>query len=483
MTANPPHHLEAERCVLSSMLMDTEAALYAVERLKADQFYHPPHRVIFQALRDMVVAGNAVTPVLLIEYLDRQKQLEEAGGMFYVGDQVRPAVNTSTQISAYADIVERDAKLRAIIKQSMEAIEAAQGFADPDEITDRMVGQWFELGAERKVGGPQHIGQACKALSADVAAERSVQGLMPGVIPTCDDIVNGFMPGDVVIIAARPSVGKTMLGLNIAQGVARRKKQGVLFFSLEMSTAQLCNRYVSALGQIPHQRVRSRNLGDKSTATKLLQATSAAQDHNLWIDDLSNEGKLTPGSLMAKIRRHQIAHPLHLVIIDYVQLMDTDERTESDRVRLDTISRHIKMAAKQCAIPILLLVQLNRQVEQQFGRQKRGTARPRLSDLRGSGQLEMDADVVLILHREDKSKEDDYEGDWLYQALIEKNRNGMLRDIDLFVDFETQRICEQPKSGQEPPPTRAPYPDRDVLEEPNREPATVGVDNDDLPFQ
>ena len=485
-----PHHMDAERGVLYAMLKSESASLYAVERLCADQFYHPPHRVIFQALRDMTVAGEDIDATMLAERLKRRQELEIAGGVFYLGD-ILTAESTTTNVSSYAAVVERNAKLRTIIRQSMEAIEAAEKLEDPDAIAERMIGQCFQMGADTRDREVRHISEGVREYFDEQAkidtGGRRRRGV-PTQIPLFNSLTNGMHPGEMIVLGARPGVGKSAFALNTAVKAAKGG-WNVMFFSLEMPLKQLTERLLSMEGKVPHGRVRTHTLtkGD-------FQAVQGTKVEGLSLWTFCRPG-LTPVELVAKVRHHRVRHEVGLVIIDYLQRMRSGERFQGKYTEVSLISERVKDAALTLDVPILIPAQLSRP-----GKTDKGAVndrRPNLTDLRDSGQIEQDADVVAFLHRGERKGVTGWDDDTdtaganvpFFELIIEKQRNGPRGVIPLNFDGAHQAFTEG--TDQEPPPDCEPWTPMDDYKEAEAEPPKVDEpepsaggpsQDDDLPF-
>ena len=432
-----PHNLDAERGVLSSMLLDESALLVALERLHADQFYHPPHRLIFDAMRSMSAAAETVTPTTLAERLDRQSQLEQAGGVFYLGD-IAQAVSTSTQVTSYVDIVRHRATLRSLIQTSSEIAERAQtSMEDASSVVAWAEQRIFELSGHQEVRGFRPIGEHVGPVIRKVMAAADQSGSLTGVpsgFRDLDEKTNGFQTSDLIIVAARPGVGKTSIALNIAANAAFRGS-GVAIFSLEMAAQQLAERILCSRARVNLKRLRDGFL-TRTESTELIRVASEMGDLPLYVDDTTY---LSPSDIASRIRHLKARHPeVRLVIIDYLQLMHGDRKRESRQVEVSDISRSMKLMARDFELPVIALAQLSRAVESRSdgtgGRKKVAAPRPKLSDLRESGSIEQDADLVIFLHRELRHDDEEMIEEapenlrntirYKHELVIEKHRNG-----------------------------------------------------------
>lgn len=430
-----PHNLEAERAVIGSMLMDDEAMLVALERLHEEHFYHPPHRIIFEAVRALSANNQEITLTTLAEYLDRHKQLGQAGGVYYLGD-VAQSVATSTQVRTYASIIRHRALLRKLIVTSGEIAERAQSSGeDADAVLAWAEQRIFDLAVDTETTTFQPIANFVDPVIKKAISAYENSGIMTGIpsgFRDLDEKTNGFQKSDLIILAARPGVGKTSIALNIASNVGYRK-QAVAIFSMEMAAEQLTERILCSRAKINLKRLRDGFL-NRAESTQLIREASSIAEFPIYIDDSTY---LTPSDIASRVRHLKTRVPeVCLVIIDYLQLMHGDRKRESRQLEVADISRSLKLMARNLKLPVLALAQLSRAVEtrSEGGGKRRmpGSSRPKLSDLRESGAIEQDADIVIFLHREPREDvEPDNVPENLYNAarfkhelVIEKHRNG-----------------------------------------------------------
>lgn len=418
-----PNNLEAEQSVIGSMIMDREAIIVASELLNRDDFYHQQYGVIFEAMVELFNEEQPVDVVTLQNRLREKNVPAELSSMEFVG-QLVTSVPTSANIKYYANIVKEKAMLRRLIKVNEEI--ANRCYLDQDNVEDIMAEtekQIFNLlqnrGAEDFVPIKQIVLSALEKIEQASKQKGNVTGIATGFIDL-DYRTAGLQPSDLVLVAARPSMGKTAFVLNIAQHVAFHSNLTTAIFSLEMSKEQLVNRLFSLEARVDAQLLRSGNLAD-SDWEKLIEGAGVIGKSKLIIDD-------TPGisisELRSKCRKYKLEHDLKLVIIDYLQLMTGTGRADSRQQEVSDISRSLKGLARELNVPVVALSQLSRQVEQ------RPDHRPMLSDLRDSGAIEQDADVVMFIYRDDYYNKDTQDKN-IAEIIIAKQRNGPIGTVNL----------------------------------------------------
>ena len=429
----PPQAVEVEQAVLGAMMLEQRAIVRAVEILDESCFYHAPHSRIFAAMTDLFERGTAVDQLTLTEELKRRGQLDDVGGVVYLA-KLGSEVATTANIDYHARIVLEKALGRKLIETSSEVIERAYA-ADEDvqtlidnaeqklfTLSENQIGEGFEL--LEKV-----MGETFEHLEHVHAGAGTVLGVDTG-FADLNDQMSGFQKGDLVILAARPSVGKTALALTLARNAAVEAGVGVAIFSLEMSKMQLAQRLLSAETKVDLHKLRTGRLREEDWMhlTHNIDRLAQAPIH---IDD-------TPGisvlEARAKARRLQREYGIDMVIIDYLQLMSGHARAQSREQEISHISRGLKAMAKELDVPVLALSQLSRAVESRTDR------RPQLSDLRESGSLEQDADVVMFIYRPemyDLKSPDGESLEGLAQIIIGKQRNGPVGSVDLMWNKES----------------------------------------------
>lgn len=418
-----PHSPEAEQSVIGSMLMDTDAILTASELITGDDFYQKPYGILFDAMVELYNEGKPVDLITLQERLKQKDVPPEVAGLEFARD-ILDSVYISAHARQYAQIVREKSMLRRLIRAT-EAITNAC-YADKETVEDIFADtekQIFDIIQQNTSGEFVPIKEiVLSALDRIEQASRNkgnVTGIPTGFIDL-DYKTAGFQPSDLILIAARPSMGKTALVLNMAQHMAFREKVTVAVFSLEMSKEQLVNRLFSLEARVDSHAIRTGNLSDEDWG-KLIEGAGVIGQSNLIIDD-------TPGisitELRSKCRKYKLEHNLGIIIIDYLQLMTIGRRVESRQLEISEISRALKGIARELNVPVVALSQLSRAVEQ------RPDHRPMLSDLRESGAIEQDADVVMFIYRDDYYNKDSSKPN-VAEINIAKQRNGAIGPVEL----------------------------------------------------
>ena len=414
-----PHNLEAERSVLGAILLHNDAFNLAAEVIDAGDFFRDAHRRIFDKMVKLIERGDAIDLVTLKEELGRSGDLEEVGGPAYITALV-DGVPRSTNVEHYAKIIKEKATLRSLIFSANKIVATAyDAEEDADVILDQAEHAIFAIADDKVREGFVSMKQLAQSSLDTIEKLHSRKELITGV-PTgftdLDEMMSGLQPSDLVIVAARPSMGKTSLVLNIAQHVGTKTDMTVGVFSLEMSKEQLFLRMLTAEARIDAHRLRGGFLGERDWG-KLSQAIGTLSEAKIFIDDSPGMGVL---EMRAKCRRLAAEHGLDLVIIDYIQLMQGRGRFENRTLEVASISRSLKGLAKELNVPIVVLSQLSRAPE------SRSDHRPQLSDLRESGALEQDADVVIFIYREEQyaDKDSPVDAQGIAELIIGKQRNG-----------------------------------------------------------
>ena len=418
-----PHNLEAERSILGAILIRNDAFNVAAELIDADDFFRDAHRRVFDKMVDLSERGQAIDLVTLRDELGRSGDLEPVGGPAYISS-LADGVPRSTNVEHYARIVKERSTLRSLIAAA-NRIEA-EAYAAREEasvVLDRAEQEIFSIAEGRIHGGFVPLSELAEASFSTLERLQSVQSAVTGV-PTgfadIDELTAGLQPADLVIVAARPSMGKTAFALNVGFHVGTAGERTVGVFSLEMSKEQLFMRMLTSAAQIDSHRFRT-GLLTESDYGRLSDAMSVLSDARVYIDDTPSIGVL---EMRAKSRRLKAEHGLDLVIIDYLQLMQGRGRFENRNQEIASISRSLKALAKELDVPVVALSQLSRAPE------SRGDKRPQLSDLRESGALEQDADVVMFIFREDMYEETPENAN-VAEIIIGKQRNGPTGTVKL----------------------------------------------------
>ncbi|NBH98385.1 replicative DNA helicase [Anaerotruncus sp. 1XD22-93] len=418
-----PHSPEAEQSVIGSMLMDREAIMAASEIIDSADFYQHQYGILFETMLELYNEG---TPVDLITLQDRLREKDvppEISSLEFAKDLLS-SVYTSTNVRQYAQIVYEKSILRKLIKESEETANICYlGKERVDDIMEDTEKRIFSLLQKRNTGDFVPIKDVVlNALDKIELASKnrgSVTGIPTGFIDL-DYKTSGMQPSDLILIAARPSMGKTAFVLNIAQHMAFKNDVTTAIFSLEMSKEQLVNRLFSLESKVDSQSIRTGNLSDDDWA-KLIESAGIIGKSNLIIDD-------TPGisvsELRSKCRKYKLEHNLGIIIIDYLQLMTGSKRSDSRQQEISDISRSLKEVARELSVPVIALSQLSRAVEQ------RPDHRPMLSDLRESGAIEQDADVVMFIYRDDYYNKDSEKKN-IAEIIIAKQRNGPIGTVEL----------------------------------------------------
>ncbi len=416
-----PHNLDAEKSVLGAILINNEAFNHAAELIDARDFFRDAHRRIFDRMVALSERGDAIDLVTLREELGRAGQLEEVGGPAYIA-ALTDGVPKSANIEYYARIVKEKSTLRSLIHSANKILaDAYEAEQEPDLLLDEAERAIFAIAEGRIRAGFVPLRELVQGSFATIEQLQQHKGMVTGV-PTgfidLDEMTSGLQPSDLVLVAARPSMGKTSFVLNVAQYIGTQTDMTVGLFSLEMSKEQLFMRMLTSEARIDAHRFRSGFLSEKDYG-RLSQALGTLAEARVFIDDTAALGVL---EMRAKARRLKAEHGLHLLVVDYIQLMQGRGRFESRQQELASISRALKGLAKELHVPIVALSQLSRAPE------TRSDHRPQLSDLRESGALEQDADVVMFIYREDQYR--DTEGqpnqaaEGVAEIIIGKQRNG-----------------------------------------------------------
>lgn len=418
-----PHSIEAERSVIGSMMMNSEAVAAAHEILTEDDFYGRQYGLLFKAMVEMYTSGVAVDLMTLKDKLDHMDAMPELSDINFL-KELLDSVPTSANAKYYAGIVREKSVLRQLIKTSEHIANTCySGKEELDEILDETEKKVFSIVQNRGESEYVSIDKVVLNAMERIETVSKIRGTVTGLPSGYTDLdynTSGFQKSDLVIIAARPAMGKTAFELNIAEYMAFRKNATVAIFSLEMSKEQLVNRLLALESSVDSQKIRTGDVDDGDWEKLIEGANTIAKSHMI-IDDTAS---ISISELKSKCRRYKREFDLGIVIIDYLQLMTTTGRSESRQQEISEISRSLKSLARELNVPIIALSQLGRAVE------SRPDKRPMLSDLRESGAIEQDADMVMFLYRDDYyNKESEKKG--IAEVIIAKQRNGPIGTIEL----------------------------------------------------
>ncbi len=429
-----PANPEAEEAVLGSLLIDPDAIIKVASFLKPDDFYREKNGWIYQAILDLHERREPADFITLVDELERRDQIQQVGGAAYITSLIN-SVPTAVHVEHYAHIVERTATLRRLIGAAGQiAALAYEEAEDVDEVVDRAEQLIFNVSERRIHRDLTPVRQIMHAVVDRLDYLHRHRGELLGVpsgFTKLDKLLGGFQKSDLIILAARPGMGKTSLALNFAVNAAKRYGQRVAFFSLEMSSEQLVQRLLAAETGINQQRLRLGEINDDEWPI-LMEAAGVLSETLLFIDDTPAVSAL---ELRTKARRLQAEHGLDMVIVDYLQLMRSDTRTENRVQEISYISRSLKSLARELEVPLIALSQLSRAVE------SRGDHKPILSDLRDSGSIEQDADIVMFIYREDAVKENS-ERKNIADVIVAKHRNGPTDTVPLYFDKALTRFAD-----------------------------------------
>ena len=419
-----PSSLEAERALLGILLMGEEEDWDEVaDFLKEEDFFQPAHKTIFSHIQELYKKGQSADPVTVANALKKSKNLDQVGGASYLSDLIHQLAS-KTNINSYAKITAEKAMLRKIIQKSEGFIEKAykENYSKIEHFIDHLESEIFQLsdnkGKSDLIPLNNLVEIGLKKLEDLFHKKISITGL-PSSFQALDHLTSGFQPSELIVLAARPSMGKTALSLNIGLHNALHQKKKVAFFSLEMSKEAVLMRLLSSLSKINLSQIVTGQIAENRWG-ELIQSAAQLSDTDFYIDDSS---ALSPYEIRSKARRLKARKGLDLIIIDYLQLMRLPEKSETREREVSEISSLLKSFAKEMQIPIITLSQLNRGVE------ARSNRRPILSDLRESGAIEQDADLIMMLYREDYYEEDSNNG--LAELIINKQRNGPTGTVEL----------------------------------------------------
>ena len=420
---NPPQNISAEQAALGSMLLQESAILHSIDILRSEDFYRKPHQIIFTCISDLFEKSRGVDLVTLTEELNRRGLLEEIGGVTYLTSLIN-SVPTAANIEYYVKIIEEKSILRNLINNATKII--SMGYEEKEDgkiLLDKAEHLIFEV-SERNLGQTfvpikEILQDSFEKIEDLYHREEFITGV-PSGFDEFDDITTGFQPSEFIVVAGRPAMGKTAFCMNIAQYASINKNVPVAIFSLEMSKSQLVQRMLCSEARVDAHNLRKGRLAESDWPT-LSMAAGRLASAPIFIDDTSGISSL---EIKAKARRLKAQHNLGLVIIDYLQLIQTAGRIENRQQEISEISRSLKGLARELNVPVIAVSQLSRAVEQRIER------RPRLSDLRESGAIEQDADLVVFIYREEYYKPKT-EKKGIAEVIISKQRNGPTGSVEL----------------------------------------------------
>ncbi len=415
----PPHSMEAEQAVIGGLLLDNRAWELIADKLTEDDFYRNDHRLLFSAIRALEARNDPFDAVTLSEFLENNGELEQAGGLVYLGRLAKDTPSASN-ITAYAEIVREKSVLRQLISVGTDI--SNNGYQpegrDSKELLDDAEKQVFKIAEQgaRGAGGFQEmktlLSKTVDKISVLFENDGAVTGVSTG-FDKFDEMTTGLQEADLVIVAGRPSMGKTTFAMNIAENAAIGDKLPVAVFSMEMPGDALAMRMISSLGRVDQHHIRTGNLTDDDWA-RITSAIHILSEAKIYIDDTP---AMSPNEVRARARRLKRQHGLGLIVIDYLQLMQVHGGSENRATEISEISRSLKAMAKELKVPVIALSQLNRSLEQ------RPDKRPVMSDLRESGAIEQDADLIVFIYRDEVYNEDSPQKGTA-EIIIAKQRNG-----------------------------------------------------------
>lgn len=453
-TRIPPQNLDAEQSILGGLMLDREALDQVGDMLMAEDFYKPSHQKIYNAIKELHNKSQPIDIITVTNILQAEGSMDMVGGPEYLISLLDKTIS-SANIASHAKIVKDKATLRRLIHINSQLIEKAydQNFVDVESFVDQAESEIFKIGENKTqtglVGSMEIVKASIQKIEELYKNKAEITGIGTG-FKKLDEMTAGLHPGEMTIIAARPSMGKTAFSLNIAQHVALRLKKTVAYFSLEMGKESMMMRMLSAESKVSMSEIRNGRIQD-SAWPKLINAASALSEAPIFIDDTAG---ISPFEIRSRARRLKAEHGLDVIMIDYLQLMSMKQKFNSREQEVAEISKSLKAIAKELQIPIIALAQLNRGVE---GRTEK---KPMLSDLRESGSIEQDADVIMMLYRDDYYDKENPEKQGHAEVIVGKQRNGATGPVKLRFDAQYNRFRDAEYEGQAPqmPPPQAPPP-------------------------
>lgn len=430
----PPQNLDAERMLLGCVLRDPLVMADLVRSIRPEHFYSDKHQKIFQGMVELFEQGVVIDPVTLGERLSARGTLVEVGAPAIA--EIYNQTLTAANFRHYAKLVQEKFVVRNLIHVGNEILrDAYEGTGDADELLSEAEKKIFAIASSRTAGDAVDLGQVLQVAFKRLAERQSKDGQWTGGVPSgfddLDQLTNGFQDGELIILAARPSVGKTSLAMNFVEHAAVDHKMSVLFISLEMSRLELAERLLCSRAQVNLHFLRKGRLSSDDTR-KLIETGDELGSAPIYIDDTAGQTMLRIAGTARRLKARTDKDGLKMIVIDYLQLVEGDERLTSRYEQITQISRRLKNLARDVGVPVIALSQLNRGAESREGH------RPRMSDLRESGSIEQDADVVLLLHRDDAYDPSDNPGE--ADLIIAKQRNGPVGEIKLTFQRELTRF-------------------------------------------
>jgi replicative DNA helicase len=432
----PPQDVIAEQSVLGGMLLSKDAISEVVEILRERDFYRPAHELIYDAIIDLYSRGEPADPVTVSAELTKRGDLTRAGGAPYLHTLIS-SVPTAANASYYAKIIRERAIMRRLVEAGTKIVQL--GYTVEGEVDDAVNAAQAEVHAVTERRAAEDYIQLSELLPAAFdEIEKISSGVMGEGVKSgfkdLDALTHGFHPGNMIVLAARPAVGKSTLGLDIARYASIHKGDTSVIFSLEMSRSEITMRMLSAEARVPLNSIRSGSLTDEEWA-RMARRMGEISEAPMFIDDSPN---LSLMEIRAKARRLKQRHNLKLIVIDYLQLMTSGKRVENRQQEVSEFSRQLKLLAKELNVPVIAISQLNRSPEQ------RSDKKPMLSDLRESGSIEQDADVVILLHRDDLYDQQNRSGE--ADLIVAKHRNGPTRTITVSAQLHFARFTDMAPS-------------------------------------
>ena len=434
----PPQDVAAEQSVLGAMLISKDAVADVIANVQSQDFYRPAHETIYDVIMDLFGRGEPADAITVVAELTKMGELSRIGGAPYIHDLIS-MVPTAANAGYYARIVRERSVLRRLVEAGTRIVQLgyATDGAEVDDVVNNAQAEIYNVtenkGSEDYAVLSSFLGDAIDEIEAGQNETNGLTGVPTG-LTDLDELTNGLHPGQMIVVAARPAMGKSTLGIDFVRSASIKHKMTSVVFSLEMSRSEIATRIIAAEGRVHMQRLRNGDM-DEGDWQRLAQAQSRMADAPLFIDDSPNMSLM---EIRAKCRRIKQQHDLKLVVIDYLQLMSSGKRVESRQQEVSEFSRALKLLAKELEVPLIAISQLNRGAEQ------RQDKRPAISDLRESGSIEQDADMVILVHRPDAyEKESDRAGE--ADLIIAKHRNGPTADLTVAFQGHYSRFVDMQK--------------------------------------